>query len=227
MNQAQIVTAAAALAVILGGGYWQDVFSGTQVFYLLVFAGAGYALFYMYENDVIGDIDSPFGEQVESSALERSVSFTQMRRDLRQWAEDGYRGEENISIPLDRADFDSKPLTDNDQVLFCVTGALGQSNKPVLIFYEATGGRVVGHKLIRTKDMEKNPFDYSDYYQEYKRRTRGGAGDLQPGAVNGGMSGMSMYNAMMAAQNGGMPARRNQRGRPDDSDSEDDGDNEE
>jgi hypothetical protein len=165
VNQAQIVTAAAALAVILGGGYWQDVFSGTQVFYLLVFAGAGYALFYMYENDVIGDIDSPFGEQVEASALERSVSFTQMRRDLRQWAEDGYRGEENISIPLDRADFDSKPLTDNDQVLFCVTGALGQSNKPVLIFYEATGGRVVGHKLIRTNDMEKNPFDYSDYYQ--------------------------------------------------------------
>jgi len=208
VNQAELVTAASGLAVVLGVGYWQNLFSGTQVFYLLAFSAAGYAVYYLYQNDVIGDLDSPFGEEAQVSPLEQSVSFSQMRKDLRRWAEDGYRGDENISIPLDQADFDSKQLQDWDQVLYYVAGALGKSNRPVLIFYEATTGTVTGHKVMRAEsDMTRNPFKYSDHYQEYKRRTRGGAGDVQ-----NPMNNMNMYNALMAAQSQNtMPARQNQR----------------
>ena len=223
MKQAQVISGAALAAVLLGAGYWQSVFSGQQAFWLAVTITGSYAVYWLYQNNYLGDLNNPFEEAQQASPLEQSTGFSQMRKDLRSWAEENYRGEENIEIQLDRADFDSRILQDRDQVLYCVAGALGQSDRETLVFYEATTGTVTGHKVMRAStDMMRDPFKYSDHYQEYKRRSRS-TGDIP--AMN---QNPNWFNAMMASQTGGMPAgpQQNQQNRQNTSDSGEEEDDE-
>jgi len=200
VKQAKVVSGAALAGAVLVIGYWQNVFSGQQAFWLAITVTGSYAVYWLYQNNYLGDLNNPFEEaQQTASPLEQSISFSQMRKDLRSWAEENYRGEENIQIQLDTADFDSRQLQDWDQVLYYIAGALGQSNKETLVFYEATTGTVTGHKVMRAEtDMMRDPFKYSDHYQEYKRRSRS-TGDIP--AMN---QNPNWFNAMMAS--GGMPA---------------------
>lgn len=216
MNKDKQVTLVAGLLGLLFLAWIFTDISQTVILGASGVTVASFILFHAIQHKQISSFRQRFQNSNPQGNLDGAIGIQELKNTLNTWAAENYGEDNHIQITWDFTDYDTKPLRDWDEVLAAVTGAVGQNDRFIQVFIELNSGRVTGHKVVRTKHQFKRPFKYSDYFQEYKRKTRTGS-DVNFNPGNQAAHPAYMWNT------GGMPPRsanRQNQGKPDDTDEE-------
>lgn len=165
----QITVIAALQTLLTAAWYTTNLFTQPQFLAASTFLILGYTVFYFVQYRELSD----FRGKIQDNSGPSSLSMHEIRDVVKTWADTEYSG--GVKVNWNFADYSTKPLHNwingNDE-LYVITGAISGKEQSVQLFILASEGDVKEHKLVRHPDQYRRPFRYSDYYQEYRRKSK-------------------------------------------------------
>lgn len=187
-TQLTVVITLSLLSIVMWA--FTPLVSKSQMIAAQILSIGGFVVFRFIQQDKLNDLKSKYEESRQPATLSQS----EVRKIIRRWSDQEFR--ENVQVDWNFADKNTKPIFENGEKkdeLICVTGAT--STTIIQVFVLASEEKVKEKNQVRDPDYYKNPFKYSEYWQEIKRQSRtravkeSDANRIQftPGIMQGGM----------------------------------------
>lgn len=102
-----------------------------------------------------------------------AVSDEAAKQAIKDWSKRNYSENNEITFRWDFSDFDTTTVTvDGDTHYVYAFRGLGDNNREVLVFYDATADQMRGSKVVRYSDMRDRPFKYCEFVQQHRRQAK-------------------------------------------------------